>query len=141
MRPSAGYLYSALAIVFAVAFGLGVGPYWVDDAIVLALLALGVLSFCLRETEGMKSLVSLWSPASAGNQPRDGNQARFTGIHYAEYVPRSKIARFVTLSRIAHRSPSAWDSHDPFERELLSHSGWQELSADELNAIVQARLK
>ena len=56
MRLSFGYLLAALAVVLSVAFGFSVGPYWVDDAITLALLAFAVIMVCLTQTQDTEAL-------------------------------------------------------------------------------------
>src|SRR5271157_4155136 len=100
MRLRKGYLYSALGATFAIAFGLAVGPYWIDDALVLGLLAFAVIVACLGQSQEMKALVSWWSPGPRQSQPASSPGSPAEDSRYGRYTPRSKIAHFVLLSRI-----------------------------------------
>lgn len=134
-----GYLYAALAVVFAVAFGLGVGAFWVDDAIALAMMIFVVIMICLSAGPGMKRLTSWWAPTPKEGQPGQASRAASPEADYRKYIPRSKIAHFVLLSRIRFTSATTWDSYNTFERKLLSRKGWQGLSADELKALTETQ--
>ncbi|HME18276.1 MAG TPA: hypothetical protein VKF15_00880 [Nitrososphaerales archaeon] len=136
MLPRTDYVYAALAIAFAVAFGLGVGPYWVDDAVALAFMALLVIIVYLSQGEGTNAFAAWWAPASKESQLRPTGRIPAPNLDY-KYIPRSRIAHFVLLSRISPKSPTGWDSYNTFEQNLLNRQGWQKLSADELRAIVE----
>jgi hypothetical protein len=139
MPPRTAYLYSALAVAFAVAFGLGIGPYWVDDAVALAMMAFVVVLVCLRVGQHIVTPTSLPAPMSTSSQMpfKATNQASASEQGHREYVPRSKIAHFVLLSRIRFKSSTALDSYNAYERKLLSRPDWQGLSVDELRELAQ----
>ena len=137
MRPRIGYLYSALAVIFAVAFGLGVGDYWVDDSIALAIMILAVIVLCLSTGKEMKSLTTWWAPTPKEDKLAKASQAVPTEVDFRKYVPRSRIAHFVLLSRIRFNPAMTWGAYNDFERRLLSRKGWQGLSADELAALAE----
>ena len=139
MRLRVAYLYSAFAVAFAVTFGVAIGPYWVDDAVGLAAIAFVALMVALSAGQGMKTLTSWWAPASRESQLSPTNQPTTTTAGGRRYVPRSKIAHFVLLSRIRFRTPVSWDSYNAFERALLSRGGWQNLTAEELKVLVEGR--
>ena len=137
MPPRIAYLYSAVAIVFAVAFGVGVGPYWADDAIALAAMALAAIMLSLNSGQAMKVLAFWWAPASRVIKSRPVSRAPASQMSYNS-VPRSEIVHFVILSRIEFKSAAALDSYNTFERALLCKKGWQEITADELKTLAEA---
>jgi len=139
MPPKTTYLYSVLAVAFAVAFGLSIGPYWVDDALALAVMALVVVLVSLRADRIIVTPAPLPTPKMRSTQipPKATNQTPASGQRYGEYVPRSKIAHFVLLSRIRFKSTMVFASYNAFERTLLSRPGWQGLSVDELRRLAQ----
>jgi len=135
MRLRAAHLYSALAVAFALAFGIEVGAYWVDDALGLAAFAFITIMICVSTGKGMQSLTSWWAPKTKENQNESAD--RLQEADYRRYIPRSKIAHFVLLSRIRFRSMPAWDTYNQFERRLLKREGWQSLSPDDLKALAE----
>jgi hypothetical protein len=139
MRPRTEYLYAALAIAVVVAYGLRVGPYWVDDALALAFLALLAIAVYLTRGKGAGAFTPWWGPASKQRLLKPTGRTPTADPDQTKYIPRSKIAHFVLLSRINPKSPTAWDSYNAFERKLLGQKGWQKLSADELKAIVETQ--
>lgn len=138
MPRRTAYFYAAIAIAFAVAFGLSVGPYWVDDAITLAIMVFLAIMVCLSSGQAMKILTSWWVPAPRIIRSGPVSRAPILETGY-RHVPRSKIAHFVTLSRIEFKSATALDSYNTFERALLGKKGWQEIPADELKALAETR--
>jgi len=136
VSPRTKYLYSTVAIAFALAFGLGVGAYWVDDAIALAIMVLIAIMMCLSSGQAMKILTSWWAPASKITRVGPAKWASASDMGYKP-VPRSKIAHFVVLSQIEFKSTTALDSYNAFERALLGKKGWQELTTDELKGLAE----
>jgi hypothetical protein len=141
MNHRTAYLYSALAILSAMAFGLVVGPYWVDDAMAIPILSVVTIIVCMGQGQGMKAFTRWWAPTPRDMQLTRASHARAPAIDfgYKRYIPRSKIAHFALLSQLPFRSASAWDSYSPFERKLLSRREWQKLSTDELKAISESQ--
>jgi hypothetical protein len=139
MRPRTNYVYSVLAIAFAVAFGLAVGPFWVDDAMALALMVLFVISYYLSQTQEIKALMTWWSPMTKDTHSEPARRSPLDGSDRRTYTPRSKIARFVLLSKIRFTAPSTLDSYNSFERALLRRSDWRSLSDEELKAMVESQ--
>ena len=113
MRLRIGYLYGLLAAVSAVAFGAIIGPYWVDDAIIIAAIVVAVTAY------------SFWNLDTASSENPEGR----------EYLPRSRIAHYALLSRIRMNSPATWGPSDPFERALLQNENWRTLSEEELREV------
>ena len=119
MKVTKSTLYVLFAIGGAVYYGLVVGPYWVDDAIVFAALA---------------SLV-IWSFFSLKVNFRSKVQITVTEPRQREYIPRSRIAHYVSVSRIHFLGYLARESESPFERALLSEPEWQKLSGERLQEV------
>jgi hypothetical protein len=113
MRFRVSYLYCMLAIAFAVAVGVRIGPYWIDDALTLAAVACAITAFYLTKSEETRSA-----------NPETGNR-----------MPRSRILHFVLLSRIRTSASMVRESSDPFRHALLNEKDWQTLSTEELKRL------
>ena len=137
MDSRAGNIILAGLIVLVLTFGLTVGPYWIDDAIVLALLAFAVVVFCLRE--GVSALWSWFFPSPRERQTRYASYGKdIPDMRYREYAPRSRVARYVALSRIDSIPSTTLESYEEFERALLGRKGWQNLTEDQLRDVIGA---
>lgn len=146
MRVGKGPLYAVFAVAFAVAYGFGAGPYWLTDMVVFAVMAIAVAYFCF--VKGAKTTGVEQAYQTLGNQTQVGKlagrpvkrDAVVAELGQREHAPRSRIAHYVTVSRIKSRASTAWlrrESDSPFERALLGESGWQRLSEEGLEEIVR----
>ncbi len=113
MRVSRARLYAALAVAMAVAYGVGVGPYWVADAVVFTTVVGVVAWFSFRR-----------GPKTTGTEPDEREQ-----------VPRSRITHYVIVSWMKSTAVIAKESNIPFERALLNEPGWRTLSGESLEEI------
>ena len=134
MRASRSYLYAAIAVALAVAYGVWVGSYWVTDADVFALLA-GVVAYFSLAEQGMRQLAAVSEFFFARTYRQQGTNAAVTEPHERERLPRSRIAHYVNISRIRSTIFAARDSDSPFERALLSEPDWRTLSGESLEEI------
>lgn len=107
--------YALLAILAALAYGIRVGPYWVTNADLLAVIAGVVAWFSFRR----------------------GHRAGLSEAEASVQVPRSRITHYVNVSRIKSPAYTAKESNSPFERALLSEPGWRKFPAEKLAEITQ----
>lgn len=139
MRFGRPHLYATLAVAAAVAYGIGVGPYWLTDMVVFAVVAgvVAFLCFAMRaKTESIYTMLRMGT--TVGRQyAREPDQREH--VHDPlERVPRSRIAHYVTVSRTKSKGLTAWlgrESESPFERALLSNPRWRTLSGESLEEI------
>jgi hypothetical protein len=110
-----GYASLVLSTALALVFAVSVGSYWVDDAIVFALVSCVLFAILSRgpRTEG---------PFEYGFGPK-------------MTLPRSRIVHYVHVSHIRSDASTTIVSANPFERALLKVQGWRTLSAEELKII------
>ena len=139
MRARRAYLYTALAVATVVAYGVGVGQYWVADAAVLAVAASAVafLSFTER---GVDQLFDFLAFGPFGGRLAKGNRpgtSLWVSQLRRELMPRSRIAHYVTVSRIQFTASIAKVSDSQFERALLSQPEWRTLSGESLKEITR----
>jgi len=115
MRSRMGYASLVLSTALALVFAVSVGSYWVDDAIVFALVSCALFAILSRgpRTEG---------PLEYGFRPE-------------MTLPRSRIVHYVLVSHIRSDASTTTVSANPFERALLKVQGWRTLSAEELKII------
>ncbi|MGP8124391.1 MAG: hypothetical protein ACLQEQ_00765 [Nitrososphaerales archaeon] len=138
MSPRRAYVYAALGVAAAVAYGVGVGPYWEADAFVFAVTASVVAFFSFTE-RGMDQLLSLMTfLMGRASRLRGAKTAVIEGDRRERMpVPRSRIAHYVTVSRIKSTTSIARESDSPFERALLIQPGWRRLSASGLEEVTK----
>jgi hypothetical protein len=143
VRFSRAFLYSTLAVVAAVAYGIGVGRYWLADMVVLTVVASAVAYLCFARRTKTTSIEHDYRTLGGVGRPAD----RPLKVDDAdmepgkrEHVSRSRIAHYVTVSRIKSTALAAWlrrESDSPFERALLNESGWRKLSGESLEEITR----
>ena len=138
MRVRRAYLYAALATALAVAYGVWVGPYWEVDALVFAATASAVAFFSFTE-RGMEQLLSVLTFLMGGASRRRRVNAAVIKPERSERMPmpRSRIAHYVTVSKIKSTVSIARRSDSPFERVLLSRQEWRMLSGGSLEEIAK----
>lgn len=145
MRVGRRILYAALTVAAAVAYGIGVGPYWLTDLVAFALVACAVGFFCHargRRTTGVETAYeTLRTQSQVGKLAgRPVKRDLAPESDQRERVPRSRIAHYVIVSRIKSAASTAWlrrESDSPFERALLSESEWRKLSGESLEEVVR----
>jgi len=141
VRVARAYVYAVLAVAVAVAYGVWVGPYWVTDTVVLAVMASAVAFLCFgRGVEAESIFAVLRMGTKVGNQYAPEPSKRQRVPDQRERVSRSRIAHYVTLSRIKSTALDSWlrqESDSPFERALLSEPGWRRLSGENLMEITR----
>lgn len=146
MKAGRGLLYSVLAVVAAVAYGVEVGSYWLTDMVVFAAVAAAVAYFCFARRAKTMKVEQAYQ--TLGSQTQVGKLAGrpvkrdviVTEFDRREHVPRSRIAHYVAISRIKSTASAAWlrrESDSPFERALLGESGWRRLSGESLEEVVR----
>lgn len=143
MRVGRVHVYAVLAVAVALAYGVGVGPYWLADMVVLAVVAVAVACFCLsrgaKTTDVERSYRALPGVGKLVDRPVQSDGILLTP-EQREHVPRSRIAHYVTVSRIKSTASTAWlrrESDSPFERVLLGEPGWRTLSGEGLEEITK----
>jgi hypothetical protein len=126
-----------LAVAVAVAYGVEVGPYWVTDMLVFAVLAGAVAYFCFVRGAKTTSLASR-NRLSRLESSLDWRQV--TEPDQRDHVSRSRIAHYVIVSRIKSTAFTAWlrrVSDSPFERALLGEPRWRTFSGESLEEITR----
>jgi hypothetical protein len=136
LRVGRAYLSVALAVAVAVAYGVWVGPYWEADAAVLAVLAFGVAFLCFAERSVDRLFDVLTFGLTRANKLR-ATRTRVAEPTHREHIPRSRIAHYVTVSRIKSTAFIARESDSSFERALLSRREWRTLSGGGLEEITR----
>lgn len=144
MRLRRAYLYAALAVVAVVAYVVWIGAYWLADAVVLAAAA-GAVVFFPRTERGVDQLLDfltgvLGFRGSPMRVPPEANRrgtSPWVSQLRRELMPRSRIAHYVTVSRIRYTDSLARVSESQFERALLSQPGWRKLSGESLEEIAR----
>ena len=139
MKVGRARLYAVLVIAMAVAYGVGVGPYWLADAVVFAIVAGAVASFCFGE-RNVESLFAFLGFGLSRTYRQQGAKRTVIEPDQREHVPRSRIAHYVIVSRIRSTTLTAWlrrGSDSPFERALFSEPGWRRLSGESLEEITR----
>jgi hypothetical protein len=138
VRVGKASLYAVLAVAAAVAYGAGVGPYWVIDLVVFAVVAAAVGFFCFARKSDTESIFRILLMGTIiGKRYAEVDQ----GAHppdQVERVARSRIAHYATVYRTKSERLTAWlrrQSDSPFERALFSEPGWQTLSEERLEEI------
>ena len=144
MRVGRAFLYTVLAVAAAVAYGVGVGPYWVIDLAVFAVVAgaVGFFSFARRaKTESMYWMLRMGT--KLGRQYAEEADHRARTLDQIEHVTRSRIAHYITVSRTKSTRLTAWlrrESDSPFERTLFSEPKWRTLSGEKLEEVSRKAL-
>ena len=136
MRVRRTYLYAALAVVAAVAYGVGDGAYWVTDAVVLAVVAVAVAILCFAE-RNVDRLFDVLNFGLARANTLRGAKTAVAEPTQRERMPRSRIAHYVAVSRLKSTAAIAKQSDTPFERALLSQPEWRTLSGGNLEEITK----
>jgi len=133
-----------LAVAAVVAYGVVVGSYWVADAVVLAVAAGAVVFFSVSSARADQLLDFLTgvlgfqgSPMRVSLETNRPGTSLWVSQLRRELMPRSRIAHYVTVSRIRFTAPIAMISESQFERALLSQPGWRKLSAESLEEITR----
>jgi hypothetical protein len=143
VRVGRTFLYATLAVAVAVAYGVGVGPYWLTDMVVLSVVASVVAYFCFARGAKAKSIEHGYRAQGGVGKPVDRHVRIDDTVaepDKREHVFRSRIAHYVIVSRIKSTASAAWlrrESDSPFERALLSESGWWKLSEESLEEITK----
>ena len=137
MRSRADLVYLALATATAVAFGVVVGSYWAADAVVLAVVSFVVISVCSGSATLLGVLTFLFQRTPTRRPPSVGAPAADPGQR--AYVPRSRIAHYVVVSRIKSAVSAIQVSDNFFERELVSKPSWRTMSSEELRRMFGRR--
>ena len=138
MRVRRNYLYAALAVAAAVAYGVGDGAYWVTDSVVLAVVAVAVAILCFAERSVDRLFEILNFGLGVGRVNRvQGAKTAAANPTQRERMPRSRIAHYVTVSRFKSTAAIAKQSDTPFERALLSQPEWWTLSGASLEEITR----
>jgi len=138
MRARKSLAFAAIAIAMAVAYGIWVGVFWVADAVIFTVAASAVayLSFTERDANQLLNLLRFGLGLGRGRANRQS-----TSLWLAEYrreiIPRSRIAHYVTVSKIRSTASIAKASDSPFEREILSQPGWRTLSEASLEEVAK----
>ena len=139
MKVGRARLYAVLAIALAVAYGVVVGPYWLADAVAFVVVGGLVASFCFAE-RSVESLYAFLGFGLSRTYRLHGPKRKVIVPDQREHIPRSRIAHYVTVSRIRSATLTAWlrrESDSPFERVLFSEPGWQRLSGESLEEITR----
>lgn len=143
MRFSRTFLYATLAVTAAVAYGVGVGSYWLADMVVFTVVASTVAYLCFARGAKAKSIEhgyrALGGVGKLADRPLKVDDAD-TEPGRREHVSRSRIAHYVIVSRIKSTALAAWlrrESDSPFERALLNESGWRKLSGENLEETIR----
>ena len=134
MKVPRTYLYAALAVVAAAAYGVWDGAYWVTDALVLAVVAVAVVILCFAE-RNVEHLLDMLSFRHEYTFVLQGAKTAVTQRDQRERMPRSRITHYVMVSRVKSTAVIANQSDTPFERALLSRPEWRTLSTGSLNEI------
>ena len=135
MKVLRAYIYAAFAAAAAVVYGVELGGYWEIDAFVFSAVAVTVafLSLTERGTEQVLSILTFFMGRGRRRGAKTGSAVRDQQERVP--MPRSRIAHYVTVSRIKSTTSIAGLSDSPFERELLSRPGWRELSGESLEEV------
>lgn len=152
MKVSRALLYGALAVTAVVAYAAGMGPYWLADMVVLALVAIAVAWFCFsggaktkRPNQAYRTL-GIGGAGTSGNLIGTGGRRTDKGVPVVvdpgqrERAPRSRVAHYAIVSRARSKTLTAWlrkESDSPFERVLFDEPGWRRLSGDRLEEITR----
>jgi hypothetical protein len=129
-----------LAVAMVVAYGFGVGPYWLTDMIVFAVAAIAVASFCFVTLARKKNIEQAYRALGAPGKQVGRHLPVVTEPELRERMPRSRIAHYVIISRIKSAAFIAWllrESDSPFERALLIEPGWRTLSGESLEEVTR----
>jgi hypothetical protein len=144
VKVNRAYLYAMLAVAVTIAYGVGVGPYWVADMLVFAVTAGVVAWFCFfrrAETKNIEAGYGLLTRVDGRQVHRRVEpRSQVTERDQREHVSRSRIAHYVIVSRIKSTTFAAWlrrESDSPFERALLGEPKWRTLSEESLEEITK----
>jgi len=143
VRLANSHAYLVLAVAGSIAFAAVVGEYWLTDAMVLGVLAVGVAYFCFvspttqEDTDKVRTLLTPGPSSMMPLQRRRGKTKAVPASKGPAHIRGSRIAHYFVVSRLKSTERVADTTDSPFEQALLRHPGWRSLSGMELEDFVK----